>query len=58
MKAVLEMKNAELHNLRIENMNLQKEVERIPDYQERVKRLESKVEELRAIVVRKQDYER
>ena len=58
MRAVLEMKSTELHNLRIENMNLKKEVERIPDYQERIHKLESKVEELVAIVERKQVYER
>ncbi|XP_041455392.1 uncharacterized protein LOC121408128 isoform X1 [Lytechinus variegatus] len=58
MKAVMEIKNQEIHDLRIGKMALQKEVDLIPDKDERIKNLTAKVEDVQALMQRKTEYER
>ncbi|XP_072170751.1 uncharacterized protein [Diadema setosum] len=58
MKAVLEIKNQEIHDLRVSKMALEKEVERIPDKEEKINLLTAKVEDLNALMAKKTEYER
>lgn len=58
MKAVLEIKNKDNHDLRIAKMALEKEVEQIPEKDEKIKNLRAKVEDVQALMARKTEYER
>ncbi|XP_077983657.1 uncharacterized protein LOC144438492 isoform X2 [Glandiceps talaboti] len=58
MKTVLELRRKEMQELRIQNNELTKELERIPDLEEQVKRYRAKLEDLNEMVDRKVQYER
>ncbi|XP_003723808.2 uncharacterized protein LOC763960 isoform X2 [Strongylocentrotus purpuratus] len=58
MKAVMEIKNQEIHELRIAKMALQKEHDLIERKDEKIKNLTAKVEDVQALMQRKTEYER
>lgn len=58
LKTVLGMKNQEIQDMRIKILDLEKEVATIPEKNDKIKRLEAKVEDLNALVETKIVYER
>ncbi|XP_064636975.1 CAP-Gly domain-containing linker protein 1-like isoform X3 [Lineus longissimus] len=58
LKAVLDMKNQEIHDLRAIKIDYEKQLEDLPPARDRIKTLEQKIENLEAIINIKSDYEK
>ncbi|XP_071950599.1 uncharacterized protein [Antedon mediterranea] len=58
LKTVLELRNKDIHDLRRQKMELEKELEVIPEQEEKIKKYERRIEELTVIVGKKVDFER
>ncbi|XP_055933144.1 uncharacterized protein LOC129963103 isoform X1 [Argiope bruennichi] len=58
LKAVLEMKNKELHTLRVQNLEMEKQLEELPLAREKIKMLQARAEDLEALMIEKTKLER
>ncbi|KFM82926.1 Microtubule-associated tumor suppressor candidate 2-like protein, partial [Stegodyphus mimosarum] len=58
LKAVLEMKNKELHSLRVQNLEMEKQLEELPLAREKIKMLQARAEDLEALMIEKTKLER
>lgn len=58
LKAVLEMKNKELHTLRVQNLEMEKQLEELPLAREKIKMLQARAEDLEALMEEKTKLER
>ncbi|KAG1671521.1 Microtubule-associated tumor suppressor 1 [Nymphon striatum] len=58
LKIVLDLKNEEIHSLRKQNMELQKELENLPSTRKKVVKLTAKIEDLQELLNIKSDMER
>ncbi|XP_054706168.1 microtubule-associated tumor suppressor candidate 2 homolog isoform X2 [Uloborus diversus] len=58
LKAVLEMRNKELHTLRIQNLEMGKQLEDLPFAREKIKMLQARAEDLEALMNEKTKLER
>ncbi|CAL1283160.1 unnamed protein product [Larinioides sclopetarius] len=58
LKAVLEMKNKELHTLRVQNLEMEKQMEELPLAREKIKMLQARAEDLEALMIEKTKLER
>ncbi|GIX99803.1 microtubule-associated tumor suppressor candidate 2-like protein [Caerostris extrusa] len=58
LKAVLEMKNKELHTLRVQNLEMEKQMEDLPLAREKIKMLQARAEDLEALMEEKTKLER
>lgn len=58
LKTVLEMKNKELHLLRVQNLEMEKQLEELPLAREKIKMLLARAEDLEALMVEKTKLER
>ncbi|GBM72744.1 Microtubule-associated tumor suppressor candidate 2 [Araneus ventricosus] len=58
LKTVLEMKNKELHTLRVQNLEMEKQLEELPLAREKIKMLQARAEDLEALMIEKTKLER
>ncbi|XP_019625115.1 PREDICTED: mucin-12-like isoform X2 [Branchiostoma belcheri] len=58
LKAVLDIKSQEVHDLRKRNMELDKQVSEIPDLKDKIKMLERKTEDMEAMLSIKSEFQR
>nr|XP_042902478.1 uncharacterized protein LOC107438830 [Parasteatoda tepidariorum] len=58
LKTVLEMKNKELHSLRIQTLEMEKQLEDLPLAREKIKMLQARAEDLEALMIEKTNLER
>ncbi|GFT44267.1 microtubule-associated tumor suppressor candidate 2-like protein [Nephila pilipes] len=58
LKTVLEMKNKELHTLRVQNLEMEKQLEELPLAREKIKMLQARAEDLEALMEEKTKLER